>query len=111
MRTTRAFTGELGRLAAKSTPTVEMRRGVSPSAARDEVSATDPMAEIASLSAAAASNSTGGMSPSASCSRVWLYQPTDSTVASSSCARVRQIRSAISSVLYQSTRDSGIALS
>src|SRR5206468_10129658 len=59
----------------------------------------------------ASSYSTGGMSPSSPGRRRWLYQPTHSTIASSSWSRVRQTRSAISSVLNESTNDSAIALS
>jgi hypothetical protein len=55
--------------------------------------------------------STGGRFPIEECSRRWLNQPTYATVASSSCALVRQTRSAISSVLYESTNDSARALS
>jgi hypothetical protein len=40
-----------------------------------------------------------------------LNQPTYSTIASSSCERVRQTRSAISSVLKLSTKDSASAMS
>jgi hypothetical protein len=57
------------------------------------------------------SYSTGGMSPRLWCSRAALYQPTYSTSASSSCARDRQTRSVISSVLKLSTNDSASALS
>jgi hypothetical protein len=41
----------------------------------------------------------------------WLNQPMYSTTASSSCVRQRQTRSAMSSVLNESTNDSAIALS
>src|SRR5438045_6006219 len=51
------------------------------------------------------------MTPSDSCSRALLNQPTDSTTASSSCDPDRQTRSAISSVLKLSTNDSASALS
>ena len=60
---------------------------------------------------ASSSNSAGGMSPSAWCRRTWLNQPTHSTIASSSWERVCQTRSAISSVLKESTKDSASALS
>jgi hypothetical protein len=50
-------------------------------------------------------------SPSDSCSRVPLNQPMYSTIASSSCERVRQTRSAISSGLKLSTKLSASALS
>jgi hypothetical protein len=45
----------------------------------------------------------GGMSPSDPCRRALLNQPKYSTIASSSWERVRQMRSAISSVLKLST--------
>src|SRR3954447_5559417 len=57
------------------------------------------------------SYSVGGRSPSASCSRTLLNQPTYSTIASSSWVRVRQTRSVISSVLKLSTKLSASALS
>ncbi len=57
------------------------------------------------------SNSDGGRSPSAWCSRLSLNQPMYSTTASSSCDRERQTRSAISSVLKLSTKLSARALS
>ena len=41
--------------------------------------------------------------------RSWLYQATHSTIASSSCVRVRQTRSVISSVLKVSTKLSAMA--
>src|SRR5215217_8573025 len=63
--------------------------------------ATDRLPEIAALAAWRCSNSTGGTSPSASCRRLWLNQPTYSTTASSSWERVRQTRSTISSVLKE----------
>ncbi len=50
------------------------------------------------------------MSPRLSCRRAVLYQPMYSTTASSSWLRVRQTRSAISSVLKLSTNDSASAL-
>ena len=61
--------------------------------------------------ACSASNSAGGRSPSDSCRRVVLNQATYSTIASSSCERLRQTRSAISSVLNVSTKLSASALS
>jgi hypothetical protein len=51
------------------------------------------------------------MYPSDECSRAVLNQPMYSTIASSSCARVRHTRSAISSVLKLSTKLSASALS
>src|SRR6266511_3617343 len=51
------------------------------------------------------------MSPRLSCRRTLLNQPMYSTIASSSCERLRQMRSAISSVLKLSTNDSASALS
>jgi hypothetical protein len=57
------------------------------------------------------SNSRGGRSPSAECRRMVLNQPTHSTTASSSWLRLRQTRSAISSVLKESTKLSASALS
>src|SRR5205823_5367072 len=57
------------------------------------------------------SYSTGGTSPSDSCRRALLNQPMYSTTASSSWERLRQTRSAISSVLKLSTNDSASALS
>ena len=50
------------------------------------------------------------MLPSEECSRTVLNQATYSTMASSSCELVRQTRSAISSVLNESTNDSASAL-
>src|SRR3954454_14602989 len=58
---------------------------------------------------ACSSNSAGGRSPGAWCRRAWLNQPTYSTIASSSWDRVRQTRSATSSVLNESTKDSARA--
>jgi hypothetical protein len=55
------------------------------------------------------SNSLGGRSPSDSCRRASLNQATYSTIASSSCDRVLQTRSEISSVLKVSTKLSAIA--
>ena len=92
-------------------PVGESRGAESRSAALAEVASTDRSPEIGPAAACSASNSPGGRSPSASCSRLWLNQPTYSTTASSSCERVRQTRSAISSVLKLSTNDSAIALS
>jgi hypothetical protein len=53
----------------------------------------------------------GGMSPSDSCSLALLNQPMYTTTANLSCDRLRQTRSAISSVLKLSTNDSASALS
>src|SRR3954447_22772941 len=61
-------------------------------------------------SACRASNSAGGRSPSDWCRRAWLNQPRYSTIASSSCERVCQTRSAITSVLIVSTKLSASAL-
>jgi len=57
------------------------------------------------------SNSDGGRSLSAWCSRLSLNQPMYSTMASSSWERVRQTRSVMSSVLKESTKLSARALS
>src|SRR3954464_2233362 len=51
------------------------------------------------------------MSPRALWRRSWLNQPRYSTIANSSCSRVRQTRSEMSSVLKESTNDSASALS
>src|SRR4051794_38408144 len=56
------------------------------------------------------SNSAGGTPPSEVCSRSLLNQATYSTIASSSCERLRQTRSRISSVLKLSTKLSAAAL-
>ena len=48
-----------------------------------------------------ASNSAGGRPPRLSCSRLWLSRPRYFTTASRGVDRVRQMRSAISSVLKQ----------
>jgi hypothetical protein len=70
-----------------------------------------PTSVIASRRACSCSYSTGGMSPSDSCSLALLNLPMYSTTANSSCERLRQTRSAISSVLKLSTNDSASALS
>src|SRR5204863_10164312 len=96
-------------------PTTSRRRVVSASAALAATAATGWSSGFGSLEALRArqrcSYSTGGTSPSDSCKRLLLNQPTYSTVATSSCGRVRQTRSAISSVLKLSTNDSASALS
>jgi hypothetical protein len=89
----RVLAGEIGRLTAKSTLTVDERRVVSPFAVFGGMVVIDPSSRIRLLSAWAAawrcSNSTGGRSPSELCSRAWLNHATQATVASSSCARLR----------------------
>ena len=71
---------KIGRL-GKSTPIVEARLVVSPSAAFGEIAAIEWSVRFGAWSA---SNSIRGMSPSELCSRSWLNQATHSTVASSS---------------------------
>jgi hypothetical protein len=65
---------------------------------------------VSNCAGESASNSVGGRSPSAWCRRPLLNQPRYSTTASSSWERVRQTRSAISSVLKLSTKLSASAL-
>jgi hypothetical protein len=94
--TASAFSVAIRRWTAKSTPIVETRLVVSPSAALGKIAATDRSTGFGAWNC---SYSMGGMSPRDPCSRTVLNQATYLTVASSTSARERHTRSAISSVL------------